>query len=95
VKTALGVCPLCGKDVYSTEKSAGSYYCSGYKGDPPCKFNLFKSQSGAVFTKEMVQALLKGEVLNDVSCFSKEGKEYKSGFRLDSEGNLVKIVYGS
>ncbi|MCD7825114.1 MAG: DNA topoisomerase [Clostridiaceae bacterium] len=37
-RTAVGKCPVCGKDVYESEKS---FYCSGYRDG--CKFSIWKN----------------------------------------------------
>ena len=38
-KEAIGKCPRCGKPVYEGKKS---FYCSGYRDEPPCGFALWK-----------------------------------------------------
>jgi DNA topoisomerase-3 len=87
----LGKCPKCGKQIYSGPKN---YFCAGYKDEIKCNFFLWKETEGATFTPGMITELLAGATLNDVPCFTKEGKEYKSGFRLREDGELIKIVYG-
>jgi len=90
-QSALGKCPKCGKDVYTGSKG---YFCSGYKDEPPCSFILWKEGEGAKFSPDMAKRLLAGEELENVPCFTKEGKEYKAGFRVNADGDLVKKSYG-
>ena len=90
-KEPLGNCPKCGKGVFEGKKS---YYCSGYKDEPACDFSLWKETEGAKFDAGMIKQMLNKEELKDVSCFTKDGKEYKCGFKVSDEGNLVKISYG-
>jgi len=88
----IGVCPKCGKPVFVGSKS---YFCSGYKDEPKCTFSVWKETEGTKFSSEDVRRMLAGETLADVSCFTKEGKEYKCGFRIDKDtGDIVKISYG-
>jgi DNA topoisomerase-3 len=88
---SLGKCPKCGKDIFIGSKA---YFCSGYKDEDKCDFVIWKEMEGAKFTPEMIKELLDGKTLDDVVCFTKEGKEYKSGFKLNGE-DLVKIAYHS
>ena len=60
-KESLGKCPRCGKDVYEGNKS---FYCAGYKDNPPCSFSLWKDNpyfksKRKELTKGTVKALLK------------------------------------
>ena len=60
-KESLGKCPRCGKDVYEGNKS---FYCSGYKDNPPCSFSLWKDNpyfksKRKELTKGIVKTLLK------------------------------------
>jgi DNA topoisomerase-3 len=51
VKEGLGVCPLCGKPVAEGKKS---YYCAGYKQEPPCSFLVWKEVGGAKVSAALV-----------------------------------------
>lgn len=60
-KENMGKCPRCGKDVFEGNKS---FYCSGYKDDPPCSFSLWKDNpyfksKRKELTKGIVKTLLK------------------------------------
>lgn len=60
-KDVIGKCPKCGKDVFENRKS---FYCSGYKYSPPCKFAMWKEdkalkENGIVLTRENAKELLK------------------------------------
>ena len=57
-RKSLGKCPLCGGEVYESQKS---YHCENYKGDDPCKFAVWKEICGAKVTEADVLALLAGK----------------------------------
>lgn len=62
-KKPIGLCPKCGKEVYESQKS---FYCSGYKYSPPCKFSIWKedkvlTEKGIILTRENVKELLKNK----------------------------------
>ena len=90
-QTPAGKCPNCGKNVFESKKN---FFCEGYKDDPKCDFVIYKEAFGVKFTKQMVSQLLGREQIDDVSCFTKEGKEYKAGFKINDEGDFVQISYG-
>jgi len=85
---AICKCPLCGKDVYISKKN---YFCSGYK--EGCKFSLWRNTLGTNFSSDMVRKLVKGEVLDNVKCLTKDKVEYLAGFKLENGEKLIKILY--
>jgi len=89
----LGECPLCGKNIYQAKKN---YFCEGYKEEPKCDFVVFKEDSGARITPEMMKKMLLGETIKDHVCKTKEGKEYTASFKIpksgENKGKLVKMT---
>lgn len=60
-KQVIGLCPRCGREVFENKKS---FYCSGYKHVPSCKFSIWKEdkvlqEKGITLTAENVKELLK------------------------------------
>lgn len=60
-KEVIGICPRCGREIFESNKS---YYCSGYKYVPSCKFSIWKEdkaliEKGIVLTRENAKELLK------------------------------------
>jgi DNA topoisomerase-3 len=60
-KEPIGLCPRCGREVY---ESKNSFFCTGYKNFPPCRFSIWKEDSalkekGVAFLKSNVSELLK------------------------------------
>ncbi len=60
-KEVIGICPRCGKEVYENKKS---FYCSGYKNVPACRFSMWKedknlTEKGIILSKENAIELLK------------------------------------
>ena len=91
-KTPIGRCPKCGKAIYCNSKS---YYCSGHNDTvAPCDFSLWKQESGAVFTEDMVIKLIAGATLDNIQCETVEKEKYLAGFKLNEQGKMVKIQYG-
>lgn len=67
------VCPRCGGEITEYSKS---FSCSNWKKeDGECKFSIWKSCCGAIFTIEDVEKLLGGETIKKTNI-SKAGKEY-------------------
>lgn len=88
----LGACPQCGRRIFVGKKN---YYCEGYTDkEKRCDYIIWKEDSGARFTSEMVRILLSGGTVDDVECHTKDGVAYKAGFKLDAAGGLTRIVYG-
>ena len=60
-KEVIGQCPRCGRDIFENKKS---FYCSGYKYVPACKFSIWKedkafAEKGIILTRENAIQLLK------------------------------------
>jgi len=60
-KEVIGMCPRCGREIFESNKS---FYCSGYKYVPSCKFSIWKedkvlTEKGIVLTRENAKELLK------------------------------------
>jgi DNA topoisomerase-3 len=79
-KKSLGKCPLCGGDVYESNKN---YYCGNYKAEKPCRFVIWKSICQASVTHADLQALLDGKQTKVKKCVSPNtGKEFNAKFVL-------------
>jgi DNA topoisomerase-3 len=85
---ALGKCPLCGKNVFEGKKS---YYCSGYKDEPPCRLTIWKEIAGAAVSANDAQLLLLGQKTKIKKCKRKDGKPFEAAFHL--EGADVKFLF--
>lgn len=88
-KETIGLCPRCGKPVYEGKKS---FYCSGYKDNPPCGFALWKNNrfftaKHKELTKKIAAALLKSGRVNLNDLYSeKTGKSYDAVVLLADTG---------
>ena len=88
-KEVIGKCPRCGKPVYEGKKS---FYCSGYKDNPPCGFALWKDNKyfqskRKELTKNVAAALLKNGKVKMTGLFSeKKGILYDATIVLDDTG---------
>lgn len=92
-KETIGLCPRCGKPVYEGKKS---FYCSGYRDNPPCGFALWKNDrfftaKHKELTKKIAVALLKSGRVNLNGLYSeKTGKSYDAVVLLaDTGGKYV------
>lgn len=88
-KEVIGQCPRCGKPVYEGKKS---FYCSGYKDNPPCGFVLWKDNKyfqakRKELTKKVAAALLKHGKVKMTGLFSeKKGILYDATIVMDDTG---------
>lgn len=88
-KEVIGKCPRCGKPVYEGKKS---FYCSGYKDNPPCGFTLWKDNKyfqskRKELTKKTAAALLKTGKVKMTGLFSeKKGILYDATIVMDDTG---------
>lgn len=88
-KEVIGKCPRCGKPVYEGKKS---FYCSGYKDNPPCGFALWKDNKyfqakRKELTKKVAATLLKSGKVKMTGLFSeKKGILYDATIMLDDTG---------
>lgn len=85
----IGQCPRCGKPVYEGKKS---FYCSGYKDNPPCGFTLWKDNKyfqakRKELTKKVAAALLKHGKVKMTGLFSeKKGILYDATIVMEDTG---------
>ena len=80
----IGVCPLCGKDIYENKKA---FACSGYK--EGCKFTIGKTISSKSITKSIVKELLKNKKTKKIDDFkSKAGKNFSAKLILKKDGTI-------
>lgn len=88
-KGAIGKCPRCGKPVYEGKKS---FYCSGYRDEPPCGFALWKENpyfksKRKELTKAVAAALLKDGRVEMQGLYSeKKGKVYDGTIVMEDTG---------
>lgn len=85
----IGPCPRCGKPVHEGKKS---FYCSGYKDNPPCGFVLWKDNKyfqakRKELTKKVAAALLKHGKVKMTGLFSeKKGILYDATIVMEDTG---------
>ncbi|MCM1221259.1 MAG: DNA topoisomerase 3 [Lachnospiraceae bacterium] len=88
-KEVIGKCPRCGKPVYEGKKS---FYCSGYREEPPCGFALWKENpyfksKRKELTKAVAVALLKEGRVEMKGLYSeKKGKTYDGIIVMEDTG---------
>ena len=88
-RAAVGNCPRCGRPVYEGKKS---FYCSGYKADPPCDFALYKENpyfksKRKNLTRTVAAALLKdGRVKMSGLYSEKKGILYDATIVMEDTG---------
>lgn len=88
-REVIGKCPRCGKPVYEGKKS---FYCSGYKDNPPCGFALWKDNryfqsKRKELTKKVAAALLKTGRVRMTGLFSeKKGILYDAIIVMEDTG---------
>lgn len=100
--TAVGTCPLCGKDVVQKKtKNGSSYYTcvttkieqqedGTWKLVAGCGFRIF-SWCGKSFSSKQMQALLSGKQVQLKGCKNKEGKVFDCKVKLEKGGTLKPI----
>lgn len=87
-KKVSGTCPICGKDLYESEKM---YWCSGYKKDDPtaCQFGFAKAICGVTLSPTEVSSLLAGKGTEYRSDFkSKSGNTFTARLRVTDTGKV-------
>jgi len=81
-KEVIGICPRCGREIFESNKS---FYCSGYKYVPSCKFSIWKedkvlAEKGIILTKENAIELLKDKHTDikglDIEVFIQDSGNY-------------------
>jgi len=88
-KEPVGKCPRCGKPVYEGKRS---FYCSGYREEPPCGFALWKENpyfksKRKELTKAVAAALLKNGRVEMKGLYSeKRGKTYDGIIVMEDTG---------
>lgn len=88
-REVIGQCPRCGKPVHEGKKS---FYCSGYKDNPPCGFVLWKDNKyfqakRKELTKKVAAALLKNGKVKMTGLFSeKKGILYDATIVMEDTG---------
>lgn len=89
VKKVSGTCPICGKDLYESEKM---YWCSGYKKDDPkaCQFGFSKVTCGAALSPTEISSLLSGRSTDYRSDFvsKKTGKPFTARLKVTDTGKV-------
>lgn len=88
-KEVIGICPRCGREVYENKKS---FYCSGYKNVPACRFSMWKEdnklkENGIILAKEDAKQLLI-EKHTYIKLF-KEGKEWNIELFMQDTGQYI------
>jgi DNA topoisomerase-3 len=92
-RESIGICPRCGREVYENQRS---FYCSGYKNSPPCRFSMWKEdktliENGAILTKKIAAELLqhgKSEIE-----MSKDGQKSNAVMRMNDSGRYVTYTF--
>lgn len=88
-RETIGKCPRCGRDVVEGKKS---FYCEGYRANPPCGFVLWKENKyfqskRKELTKKIAASLLKTGRVKMTGLFSeKKGILYDATIVLDDTG---------
>jgi len=88
-RTIVGVCPRCGKNVVEGKKS---FFCEGWKDDPPCGFALWKNDlffksKRKELTRKVAAALLKYGRVKMTGLFSeKKGVFYNATVVMNDNG---------
>ncbi len=93
-KKEAGVCPVCGKTLYETEKS---YFCSDRKKDDKksCQFGFLKTFCGKTLPDDTVQKLLSGKSTELLTgLVGKSGKEFEA-YLVIGERGAVEMKYPS
>lgn len=89
VRSSLGKCPRCGKNIIEGKLN---YYCES--GKDGCGFSVWKNQkypNTTVSAKQMEELLSLGKTT--LKAVSKNGKEYTADFSLEDTGKYVNLVF--
>ena len=92
-KGLVGICPRCGREIYESKRS---FFCTGYKNYPSCKFSIWKDdkilkENGVTLLKENVSQLLK-EKQTKVKAI-KDGQEYDVMVKMVDSGYRVEYLF--
>lgn len=77
-REVIGVCPICGKNIYENDKS---FYCIGYKDSPSCSFALWKNNYffqtvRKKLSKEIAKELLQNGRVFLTGLYSEKKQKY-------------------
>lgn len=89
VKSPIGKCPLCGKNIFENKKS---FYCEGYKLEPKCTFSIWKEILGTKISIEDVKNLLSGKETHTKKLTKKDGKTFSAKLKLNDTG-ICEFLY--
>lgn len=89
-----GICPVCGKTLYETEKA---FFCSGWKKDGTgCGYGFPKIIAGHTLTKEETTRLLSLKDTEVIADFvGKSGKTFSASLTVDKETGKIKMEFPS
>ncbi|MBQ9347221.1 MAG: DNA topoisomerase III, partial [Oscillibacter sp.] len=88
-RPVVGTCPRCGRNVVEGPKS---FYCEGYRDQPPCAFALWKdnkffSSKGKQITKRVAEKLLRDGCVHMRKLHSeKKGTDYDATIVMEDTG---------
>ena len=88
-RPVVGTCPRCGRNVVEGPKS---FYCEGYRDQPPCGFALWKdnkffSSKGKQITRRVAEKLLKNGRVHMTKLHSeKKGTDYDADIVMEDTG---------
>jgi DNA topoisomerase-3 len=82
------LCPFCKKTMFQGKMS---YSCSGYKDEPPCKFQVYSVIGGKKITETQVLMLLASGRTGIIKGFTgqKSGKVFDAALKIDREKKAV------
>ncbi len=90
-KEIIGICPRCGREVYENKKS---FYCTGYKNYPACRFSIWKEDRmlkdrGIILKKQDAKNLLSEKQTCIKGLKDSKGKDYDVELFLQDTGQYV------
>lgn len=95
-KNSLGVCPICGRPVISSEKY---YRCANYKGSidegNPCGFIIGKDFFGVKINESNAKLLIEGKPTKELTFTSQSGEKYKGQLIYDKTDMKIKRIRNS
>ncbi|MCM1125013.1 MAG: DNA topoisomerase [Lachnospiraceae bacterium] len=75
-RESIGVCPICGKEIYESGKS---WYCSGYAEEPKCNFTIWKKICCKSIAASAAKTLLASGRTELIKGFkSSQGREFSA-----------------
>jgi DNA topoisomerase-3 len=85
-KEVIGLCPRCGREVYENRKS---FYCSGYRNVPACKFSLWKENRNLTELGISINKKNAKDLLSDKQTDVKGNEDFQYRLTLDDTGRYV------